>query len=58
LIGNISIVLLLGIINLVLLIFQVATGLRYFKVRLIIHRRTGILLFFMAILHAVIALFF
>ncbi|MGB4705393.1 MAG: hypothetical protein WBI18_10030 [Candidatus Saccharicenans sp.] len=53
--AGISLVLLLGIINLILVVFQVSTGKKWLKVNFTWHRRLGILLLFTAITHAVLA---
>lgn len=45
----------LGLINLLLLFFQMSTGLRWIKVPMAIHRKTGITLFIMAIIHGTLA---
>ena len=45
----------LGLINLLLLSFQMSTGLRWIKVPMAIHRKTGITLFIMAIIHGTLA---
>lgn len=50
-------VLVLGIANLLLLCFQLATGLRWIRVKFGIHRRTGKILVVVALTHAVLALF-
>jgi hypothetical protein len=55
-IGGISIILILGIINFLLLLFQLTTGLRWIKVRFGVHKKTGILLFIMATIHGVLGL--
>jgi hypothetical protein len=54
-IGGISIILVLGILNLLLILFQISTGLRWIKVPFQVHRRTGIILFVSAALHAFLA---
>ena len=54
-IGGISIVLLLGVINFILILFQMSTGLRWIKVPFGIHKRTGVTLFVTAATHAVLA---
>ena len=54
-IGGISIVLLLGVINFILILFQMSTGLRWIKVPFGIHKRTGGTLFVTATTHAVLA---
>jgi hypothetical protein len=53
-IGGISTILILGIINFLLLLFQLATGLHWIKVRFGIHKKTGILLFIMAVIHGLL----
>lgn len=53
--GGVSIILILGIINLCLLVFQLATGMRWIKVSFRTHRRTGITLFICAVIHAGLA---
>jgi len=53
-IGGISIILILGIINFLLLLFQLATGLRWIKVRLGVHKKTGILLIVLAAIHGLL----
>ncbi len=55
-IGGISIILILGIINFLLLLFQLATGLRWIKVRFGVHRKTGILLFVIATVHGLLGI--
>jgi hypothetical protein len=54
-IGGISLILILGILNLLLILFQMTTGLRWIKVSFQIHRGTGITLFVSAVLHAFFA---
>ncbi len=54
-IAGVSIILLLGICNLALILFQLATGLRYLKVRIGVHKKTGITLLILAILHGTLA---
>jgi hypothetical protein len=54
-IGGISVILILGIINFLLLLFQLATGLRWIKVRFGVHKKTGIALFIAAFLHGALA---
>jgi hypothetical protein len=55
-IGGISIILILGIINFLLLLFQLSTGLHWINVKLGIHRKTGILLFILATVHGLLGL--
>ena len=54
-IGGVSIILLLGSINMLLILFQLSTGLRWIKVPFRLHRRTGIILFISATLHGILA---
>jgi hypothetical protein len=54
-IAGVSIILILGIINLLLLMFQMGTGLRWIKVPYAVHRKTGILLFICAVIHGGLA---
>ena len=55
-VGGISIILVLGIINFALILFQLATGLRIIRVRLGIHKKIGILLLIVAAVHGTLAL--
>ena len=55
-IGGVSIILILGLLNLVLVAFQISSGLRWIKVPFTVHRRSGILLFFSAVIHAFLAI--
>ena len=50
-IGGISIIFILGIINFLLLLFQLSSGLRWIKVKFGVHRKTGTLLFIVAFIH-------
>ena len=54
-IGGISIVLLLGAINFVLILFQISTGLRWIKVPFGRHKKTGCTLFVTATTQAILA---
>lgn len=51
-----SIILLLGIVNFLLLLFQLLTGMHWVKVRLGTHRKAGVLLLIVAATHGLIAL--
>lgn len=51
-VGGVSIILILGLCNLVLLLFQAATGLRIIKVKFGVHKKTGIALLIIALIHA------
>jgi hypothetical protein len=53
-IGGISIILILGILNLGLLVFQLLSGLHRIKVRLGVHKITGVILFCSALIHGVL----
>jgi len=53
---GIDIILWLGIINLLLVLFQLLSGLKVIKVKYKIHKRMGILLFFTALTHGTYAL--
>ena len=55
-IGGISIILILGIINIALVLFQMSTGLRWIKASFQVHKKTGVALFFSAALHAFLAI--
>jgi hypothetical protein len=50
-ISGISIIFILGVINFLLLLFQLFTGLHWINVKLGVHRKTGILLFIVSIIH-------
>jgi hypothetical protein len=55
-IGGISIILILGIINMALVLFQMSTGLRWIKAPFQVHKKTGVTLLFIAALHAFLAI--
>ena len=50
-VGGISVILILGLCNLILLLFQAATGLRIIKVKYSVHKKTGITLLIIALIH-------
>jgi hypothetical protein len=54
--GGVSPILILGIVNLMLVTFQVSSGLRWIKVPSGVHRKTGIALFVSAVVHGVLGL--
>lgn len=54
--GGVSPILLLGIVNLLLLSFQLSTGLRWVKVPFGVHRKTGVALVVSALLHGALGL--
>jgi hypothetical protein len=55
-IAGVSVILILGIINFFLLLFQLFSGLHWIKVQFGIHRKIGILLFILATLHGLLGL--
>jgi hypothetical protein len=55
-IAGVSIILILGLINFFLLLFQLFTGLHWIKVQFGIHRKTGILLLVLATIHGLLGL--
>jgi hypothetical protein len=54
-VGGISTILLLGVLNFILVLFQMSSGLRWIRVPLGLHKRTGITLVISATLHAILA---
>ena len=55
-VGGISMILILGLVNFLLLFFQLSTGLRWIKVPFGVHRKTGILLFIVAVVHGALGI--
>jgi hypothetical protein len=55
-IAGVSIVLILGICNLLLVFFQAASGLRIIKAKFRVHKKTGLILLVSAVTHAVLAI--
>lgn len=55
-IGGVSIILVLGLINLLLLSLQLSSGLRWIKLPFGIHRKTGIALFVTAVIHGILGI--
>jgi hypothetical protein len=55
-IGGISIILILGIMNFILLLFQISSGLRWVRVPMTFHRKIGITLFITAFIHGTLAI--
>jgi len=55
-IGGVSIILILGIINFILVLFQLASGLRLIKVPFGFHKNVGSVLFFTASIHGALAI--
>ena len=56
-IGGVSIILILGLMNLGILVFQLLTGLRIIKVRFGVHKKSGIVLFVLALIHGALGIF-
>jgi len=54
-IGGVSIILILGFVNIILILFQLSTGLRWITVPSRMHRKTGMILFISAALHGILA---
>jgi len=54
-IGGVSIILILGFINMILISFQLSTGLRWIEVPFRMHRKTGMILLISAVLHGFLA---
>ncbi|MBP1713817.1 MAG: hypothetical protein H6Q43_2661 [Deltaproteobacteria bacterium] len=52
-----AIIELFGIINLLLVLFQVSSGLRILKVPFAVHKKTGLLLLLTALIHGSLAIF-
>lgn len=55
-IGGVSIILILGIANFILLLFQLSSGMRWIRVPTNLHRKTGISLFITAFIHGTLAI--
>jgi len=51
-----KVILILGIINFVLVLLGVASGMKYIKISFIAHKRAGIILLVTAALHGTLAL--
>ena len=54
-IGGVSIILLLGVANMLLLTFQLMSGFHRIRVPVSVHKKTGVVLFFCAIIHGLLA---
>jgi hypothetical protein len=54
-IGGVSIILILGFINMILILFQLSAGLRWIKVPFRRHREAGMILLISAVLHGFLA---
>jgi hypothetical protein len=55
-IGGVSIILIGGLFNLALLLFQLLSGLHYIKVPFGVHKKTGIALVITAIIHGILGI--
>ncbi|MDQ1331191.1 MAG: hypothetical protein QG578_1458 [Thermodesulfobacteriota bacterium] len=55
-IGGVSIILIGGLLNLMLLLFQLFSGLHYIKVPVGIHKKTGITLVITAFIHGTLGI--
>ena len=55
-IAGVSIILILGVVNLGLVLFQAASGLRIIKPKFGVHKKTGLALVVFATVHAVLAI--
>ncbi len=53
--AGITFAVIIGIINLLLVLFQVSTGKRWLKVNFIWHRRLGVVLLVTVVIHAILA---
>lgn len=51
-----NIILILGVVNFLLVLLQVASGLRYIKLSFTVHKRAGIILLITATMHGAIAI--
>ena len=54
-VAGVSIILMLGLCNLVLVLFQAASGLRIIKVKIGVHKKTGLVLVIFAVAHGLLA---
>jgi hypothetical protein len=54
-IAGVSMILVLGILNLLLIFFQLGTGFRWIKVPFVWHKRSAVVLAVSAVVHAVLA---
>lgn len=53
--AGVSIIMALGILNLLLILFQIGTGLRWIKAPFVWHKRSAMVLAASAVVHAVLA---
>lgn len=56
-VGGGSLLLISGVLNYGLVVFQIASGKKFIKVPIQIHRKTGIMLLITATLHGALAIF-
>jgi hypothetical protein len=56
-IAGVSIILILGICNLLLVLFQAASGLRIIKPKFGVHKKVGLILVIFVVAHAALAIF-
>ncbi len=54
-VGGVSIILLLGMLNFLLILFQLSSGRRWIKIPFGVHRKTGTILLISATLHGLLA---
>lgn len=54
-IAGVSLILILGICNLLLVLFQAASGLRIIKAKIGVHKKTGLALVVFAVAHGLLA---
>jgi len=54
-IGGVSIILILGLCNFILVVFQAASGMRLVKVKFGVHKKAGLLLVVFATAHGLLA---
>ena len=55
-IGGVSIILIVGLFNMALLLFQLLSGLHYIKAPIRVHKKTGIALVCVAIIHGTLGI--
>jgi hypothetical protein len=53
---GISIIMILGMINLLLLIFQFLSGMRIIQIKLGVHKKTGVTLLVTGVLHGILGI--
>jgi len=55
-VGGVSIIAILGFANIILLVFQLLSGLKKIKVPMGVHKKTGIILLIIATFHGLLAI--